>query len=86
VLPHRWVVERTFGWLNRERRLSKDYERLLGTTEAFVQVSMVRLMTRRLARRPRGLPVRETAPPNGGPQHDKLPTTKPEGDPCMIAA
>lgn len=50
VLHHRWIVERTFGWWNRERRLSKDYERLPMTTEALVHVSMIRLMTRRLAR------------------------------------
>ena len=53
VLPRRWVVERTFGWLNRERRLSKDYERLPDTTEAFIGITMVRLMTRRLSRQPR---------------------------------
>jgi putative transposase len=50
VLPRRWVVERTFGWWNRERRLSKDYERLPGTTEAWVRVTMIRLMARRLSR------------------------------------
>ena len=50
VLPRRWVVERTFGWMNRERRLSKDYERLTGTSEALVHVTMIRLMARRLAR------------------------------------
>lgn len=50
VLPLRWIVERTFGWWNRERRLSKDYERLPTTTEALVEVSMIRLMTRRLSR------------------------------------
>jgi putative transposase len=50
VLPRRWVVERTYGWWNRERRLSKDYERLPDTTQAFVYVTMSRLMTRRLAR------------------------------------
>jgi putative transposase len=49
VLPRRWVVERTFGWWNRDRRLSKDYERLPSTTEAFVQVTMSRLMARRLS-------------------------------------
>jgi putative transposase len=49
VLPIRWIVERTFGWMNRERRLSKDYERLPSTTEAWVNVTMVRLMTRRLS-------------------------------------
>jgi transposase len=50
VLPFRWIVERTFGWWNRERRLSKDYERLPNTTEAVVRVTMIRLMTRRLSR------------------------------------
>lgn len=49
VLPFRWIVERTFGWWNRERRLSKDYERLPSTTEAIVHVAMIRLMTRRLS-------------------------------------
>ncbi len=49
VLPKRWIVERTFGWLNRNRRLSKDYERLPQTSEAFVYVAMIRLMLRRLA-------------------------------------
>jgi putative transposase len=53
VLPRRWVVERTFGWLNRERRLSKDYERLPATTEAFIDITMVRLMARRLSHQPR---------------------------------
>ncbi len=50
VLPRRWVVERTFSWLSRNRRMSKDYERLCATTEAFVYVAMTRLMVRRLAR------------------------------------
>lgn len=36
LLPHRWVVERTFGWLNRWSRLSKDYERLTGTSETLI--------------------------------------------------
>jgi putative transposase len=49
VLPKRWIVERTFAWLNRQRRLSKDYERLPQTSEAFVYVAMIRLMTRQLA-------------------------------------
>jgi putative transposase len=49
VLPKRWIVERTFAWLNRQRRLSKDYERLPETGEAFVYVAMIRLMLRRLA-------------------------------------
>ncbi len=50
VLPRRWVVERTFSWLGQNRRMSKDYERLAATSEAFIYVAMTRLMVRRLAR------------------------------------
>lgn len=50
VQPKRWIVERTFGWLNRSRRLSKDYERLTDTGEAWIYAAMTRLMLRRLAR------------------------------------
>jgi putative transposase len=50
VLPRRWVVERTFAWTDHNRRLSKDYERLAETGEAFIYVAMSRLMARRLAR------------------------------------
>jgi putative transposase len=49
-LPRRWVVERTFSWLGQNRRMSKDYERLPESSEAFVYVAMTRLMVRRLAR------------------------------------
>ena len=49
VLPHRWVVARTFAWLNQCRRLSKDYEELPTTRETFVDVAMTRLMLKRLA-------------------------------------
>jgi putative transposase len=49
VLPKRWIVERTFGWLSHCRRLSKDYEGLTETSEAFVYTAMIRLMVRRLA-------------------------------------
>jgi putative transposase len=49
-LPRRWVVERTFSWLGQNRRMSKDYERLVETSEAFVYVAMSRLMLKRLAR------------------------------------
>ena len=50
VLPRRWVVERTFAWTDHNRRLSKDYERLAESGEAFIYVAMSRLMARRLAR------------------------------------
>jgi len=49
-LPKRWIVERTFSWLGQNRRLSKDYERLPESSEAFIYVAMSRLMARRLAR------------------------------------
>jgi putative transposase len=49
VLPRRWVVERTFAWISHKRRMSKDYERLCATGEAFVYAAMRRLMVRRLA-------------------------------------
>ena len=52
VLPRRWVVERTFGWLNLQRRLSKDYEGLCETTVAWIHITMTGLMLRRLARTP----------------------------------
>jgi transposase len=48
VQPKRWIVERTFGWLNRSRRLSKDYEQTIESSKAFVQVAMIHLMVRRL--------------------------------------
>ena len=50
VLPRRWVVEHTFSWLGQNRRMSKDYERLCASAEAFVYAAMTRLMVRRLAR------------------------------------
>ncbi len=50
VLPRRWVVERTFSWVGQNRRMSKDYERVPETGEAFYYVAMTRLMVRRLAR------------------------------------
>ena len=49
VVPRRWVVERTFAWLGRYRRLSKDYEGLATTSEAWIRFAMIRLLTRRLA-------------------------------------
>lgn len=49
VLPRRWVVERTFGWLIRSRRLSRDYERLTSCSETMIKIAMIRLMAIRLA-------------------------------------
>ena len=48
VLPRRWVVERTFAWINRNRRMSKDYERFPETTESWIYLSMLKLMFARL--------------------------------------
>jgi len=50
VLPRRWVVERTFAWLGKFRRLSKDYEYLPESSEAWVYAAMIHVMARRLAR------------------------------------
>ena len=49
VLQWRWIVERTCGWLNRSRRLSKDFEALPATTETWIRIAMLHLMVRRLA-------------------------------------
>jgi transposase len=50
VLPRRWVVERTFGWLSFQRCFSKDYEFRTDTSETLIRIAMIGLMTRRLAR------------------------------------
>jgi putative transposase len=50
VLPRRWVVERTFGWLNNFRRLSKDYEFRTDSSEAFILIAAARLLIARLAK------------------------------------
>jgi len=50
VQRHRWIVERTFGWLMRNHRLSKDYERKVQSGETFIEVAMIRLILTRLAR------------------------------------
>lgn len=50
VLPRRWVVERTFSWFGRNRRLAKDYENLVETLAAFVSIASIQLALRRLAR------------------------------------
>jgi putative transposase len=51
VLPKRWIVERTFGWLGRYRRHSKDYERNTASSEAMIYIAMSHIMLRRIARR-----------------------------------
>jgi putative transposase len=57
VLRRRWVVERTFAWIGRYRRMSKDYEYLTASSEAMIYLAMTRLMLRRLARgAPNGVP------------------------------
>lgn len=56
VLPKRWIVERTFAWMGRNRRLSKDYENRTRFATAYVRLAMIRLMLRRLTQ----LPSRQT--------------------------
>lgn len=48
VLPKRWIVERTFAWLGRNRRLAKDHERTIESSEGFIRLSMIRLMLKRI--------------------------------------
>jgi hypothetical protein len=50
VLPKRWIVERTIGWISRSRRLARDYERHIGCVAALVRLAMIRVMLRRLTR------------------------------------
>ena len=50
LLPRRWIVERTFGWLTRYRRLSKEYEQLTSVSESMIYATMIHLMLRRLRR------------------------------------
>ncbi len=50
VVPKRWIVERTFAWISRNRRLAKDYERRVQTSETLIEIAMIRLLLRRLAK------------------------------------
>src|SRR5271170_89901 len=52
VLPKRWIVERTFAWISRNRRLARDFERYTTTVVAFIRLAMIRIMLRRLAANP----------------------------------
>jgi putative transposase len=49
ILPWRWIVERTFAWLGKFRRLSKDYELLPKNSESFIYLAMIKIMVRRLS-------------------------------------
>jgi transposase len=49
VIPRRWVVERTFAWLNRCRRLAKDWEKSIASAEAWIFIAHIRTLTRRIA-------------------------------------
>jgi len=51
VQPRRWVVERTFAWLNRNRRLSKDYEYLTETSESYMYLGMAKILLRRIIKK-----------------------------------
>ena len=50
VLPRRWVVERTFAWFGRNRRLAKDFEATITSSEAWLYLASIQLLARRLAR------------------------------------
>jgi putative transposase len=52
IQPRRWVVERSFAWLIRNRRLAKDYERHVQMSEALIEFAMIRLLVARLGREP----------------------------------
>jgi len=50
VLPKRWIVERTFAWISRFRRMARDFERYTRTVAAFIRLAMIRIMLRRLTK------------------------------------
>ncbi len=49
ILPHRWIVERTFGWLNHYRLLAKEYEKTVASSQSDIYIAMTRLLLKRLA-------------------------------------
>lgn len=57
VVSRRWIVERTFSWISRNRRMSKNYERKVQTSETLIQVTMIRLLLARLARKNEPVPM-----------------------------
>ncbi len=57
VVPRRWVVERTFAWICKFRRLSKDYEYLVENSESFIYAAMIHIMLRRLAQKQQEIPT-----------------------------
>lgn len=50
ILPKRWIVERSFAWISRNRRLARDFERYATTVAAFIRLAMIRIMLKRLTR------------------------------------
>jgi putative transposase len=56
LLPRRWVVERTLSWISRNRRMSKDYERKVQTSETLIEVAMIRLLIARVGRKNESVP------------------------------
>ena len=64
ALPKRWIVERTFAWISRNRRLARDFERYARTVVAFVRLAMIRIMLRRLTPPTLACPRLGDVPPN----------------------
>ena len=69
IQPRRWVVERSFSWLVRNRRLRVDYERKVQTSETLIQVGMIRLLLARLGRKHSPVPKHPMSPPSVGNSH-----------------